>query len=77
LKTTSDDIATGRCEARSHDRSGEYSMPAGKTYFYITCPFCFDRSKVYAWSMAGRGKRCPCGAMHDGLGRTHRKVERK
>lgn len=42
-------------------------MPAknGRSWRNVTCAFCGAVVKVYVWSLAGRGKRCPgCGALH-------------
>ena len=36
----------------------------GRTIVYITCPYCGTVSRCYAWSVAGCGKRCQCGAKH-------------
>lgn len=32
--------------------------------FEIECPFCQQIERAYAWSLAGSGKRCVCGAIH-------------
>ena len=47
-------------------RSGASLM--GRSYIYITCPFCGQEVKAYIWSLAGSGKKCPCGAKHTWLG---------
>jgi hypothetical protein len=73
-KTTFRDIATA--ESRDYERSATYSA-VGRSYCYITCPFCRERVKVYIWSLAGGGKRCPCGALHGSLGATYKKAETK
>jgi hypothetical protein len=69
--TTYRDIAIA--EARPHDRSDTYAA-VGRSYCYITCPFCGERVRAYVWSLAGGGKRCPCGALHGSLGQSHKKV---
>lgn len=40
----------------------------------VRCPFCERILLVYPWSLAGAGKRCPCGAI---LGQVaaHRRAE--
>ena len=40
----------------------------GRTRILIECPFCGAREWAYVWSLAGSGKRCPCGALHGSLG---------
>lgn len=35
----------------------------GRTIEYVTCPFCETEVTTYAWSRAGSGKRCQCGAI--------------
>ncbi len=33
--------------------------------YYIKCNVCGEVIKVYAWSFAGSGKKCPkCGTVH-------------
>lgn len=33
--------------------------------FYIKCGLCGEVIKVYTWSFAGSGKKCPkCGVVH-------------
>lgn len=32
--------------------------------------FCGARKWAYVWSLAGSGKRCPCGTLHGLLGST-------
>lgn len=43
---------------------------AGRTTVDIECPFCQCVTQAYAWSLAGSGKRCDCGALlhGDGIG---------
>jgi len=36
----------------------------GRSIVYITCPFCAYTMLCYRWSIAGSGRRCPCGAKH-------------
>jgi hypothetical protein len=35
----------------------------GRSYGFVDCPFCHTTVRVYLWSLAGSGKRCPCGAL--------------
>jgi hypothetical protein len=50
-------------ERRRHEqRPGRSAM--GKSTVIVTCPFCHADIEAYAWSMAGRGKRCTCGVLH-------------
>lgn len=34
----------------------------GRTRDLFACPFCSARTWVFAWSLSGSGKLCPCGA---------------
>jgi hypothetical protein len=70
-KTTYRDIRTA--ERRDHERSATTSA-FGRSCCYITCPFCHERIKAYIWSLAGGGKRCPCGALHGSLGASYKKA---
>lgn len=57
-------------ESKPHERTGTTSQ-FGRSYFYITCPYCSTEVKAYIWSLAGGGKRCPgCKAMHTNYGVT-------
>jgi hypothetical protein len=71
-KTTFRDIADA--EGRPHMRSATYAL-FGRSFCRITCPFCGARVKAYVWSLAGGGKRCPCGALHGNFGMTYKKSE--
>jgi hypothetical protein len=44
----------------------------GKTV-KIECPFCGTVVLAYVWSLAGSGKKCPCGAIHGYMGISRRK----
>lgn len=46
----------------------------GRAPVYIICPFCGVKVTAYLWSLAGRGKRCPCGAKFDAYGTAVKKV---
>jgi hypothetical protein len=48
------------CENRIYN----YRAEMGKSHGYIKCGFCGEIIKVFIWSLAGSGKRCPCGAKH-------------
>lgn len=60
-------------EVRQYERTGNYPQ-FGRSYFYLTCPFCQRELKVYPWSLAGSGRNCPCGAKHGGWGLSRKKV---
>ncbi len=40
----------------------------GRSYAYLDCGFCGRTLRVFIWSFAGGGKRCPCGAKHSRSG---------
>jgi hypothetical protein len=50
-------------EKRQHNSYG-YESKFGRSSYLIECPFCGIELKVYKWSIAGKGKKCICGAMH-------------
>ena len=54
-------------ELRPYTRTAAVSV-FGRSYCYITCPYCNAEVKAYIWSLCGGGKRCPCGAVHGGYG---------
>lgn len=57
-------------EQRPHSvREGRSTM--GRKQVYIYCPFCRSEILAYAWSLAGGGKRCDCGALHGTRGETY------
>ncbi len=71
MKTTYKDMRLGICDSLPHVRSGT-TAAFGRSWCYITCPFCHERAKTYIWSLAGGGKRCPgCGAIHTPYGNTY------
>jgi hypothetical protein len=35
-----------------------YSIPNGKSYYEMICPFCNSEIIVYAWSASSVGKKC-------------------
>lgn len=46
----------------------------GRSYCFITCPFCNTEAKAFIWSLCGGGKRCPkCEALHNGYGSSIKK----
>lgn len=36
----------------------------GRSQVKIRCPFCKTEEWAYTWVLAGRGKKCRCGATH-------------
>lgn len=40
----------------------------GQSTQRVDCPFCKTTMTVYVWSFAGKGKRCPCGALLNAAG---------
>lgn len=43
--------------------------PPSSTWIETACPFCNLTFRIYRWSLAGGGKKCPtCGAMHTSVG---------
>ena len=72
MKTTFCDVVSGLCETREHERSATKSR-MGRSSCVVTCPFCGEKVTAFIWSIAGGGKRCPCGAIHDAEGRTHKR----
>jgi hypothetical protein len=60
-------------EVREHERSAAHSA-VGRSYCYVACPFCGESVKAYIWSLAGSGKRCPCGAVHGSYGLSRKKT---
>jgi hypothetical protein len=50
-------------ERRPIDPPLETVSGVGLTRDLIRCPFCQTAVWAYAWSRAGSGKRCPCGAL--------------
>ena len=49
------------------------SSAVGRSTRTIRCPFCGCEVEAYTWSLAGSGKRCECGAVHNYYGTTTRK----
>ena len=33
----------------------------------LKCPYCETVTEAYAWSLAGVGKKCDCGAIHQSI----------
>lgn len=56
-------------EHRLHERE-YHPAPAGRSTYVVTCPFCDTDTEARAWSLAGSGKRCECGALHSWYGTT-------
>ena len=72
MHTTYRDINTDRVERREYQRTATVSV-FGRSYCYITCPFCRCDVKAFIWSLSGGGKRCSgCGALHCAGGLTYK-----
>lgn len=54
-------------DSRLHERT-YHPRSAGRSTYTIVCPFCGVETEVRAWSLAGSGKRCDCGALHNWYG---------
>ena len=52
-----------REEHREHTGLRELYREMGRVRVEITCPFCGEPVLAFLWSLAGSGKRCPCGAL--------------
>lgn len=50
-------------EKREILESSYYAQPCGRSFYVVRCPFCNAEVTIYAWSYAGSGKRCTCGAL--------------
>ncbi len=62
-------------ELREWSGLGYYSMPNGRSYIYIECPFCKTKVKAYVWSLAGSGKKCHgCGAQFASFGNATKEI---
>jgi len=56
---------------------GYHSMPNGRSYIYIRCPFCGAEVKAYIWSLAGSGKKCDgCNAQFASFGMAFKVIEK-
>lgn len=51
--------------------------PPSSNWSDIKCPWCGQTVRAYWWSIAGGGKKCPCGAKHSSLGVTARTKPKK
>jgi hypothetical protein len=63
---------------RAYSR-GPTVAQSGRSFFRITCPFCFAPSTAYAWSIRGSGKICEnktCGAKFDGWGNAYPRIRK-
>lgn len=60
-------IESAEFERRDHHRT-YYPAPSGRSSYLIQCPFCGVTIEARAWSLAGAGKRCECGALHHWYG---------
>ena len=50
-------------EWRDHHDYRTHGGRSGRVLVEVTCPFCGRPVLAYAWSMAGTGKKCHCGAV--------------
>jgi hypothetical protein len=57
-------------ETRNYTRTLRFASASGRSYCYITCPFCQAVVKAFIWSLSGGGKKCTCGALHGSLGQS-------
>jgi hypothetical protein len=73
--TTYRDLGTPGCDRRQHERSPSRALANGRSYCYITCPYCDEKVQAAIWSLAGGGKRCFCGALHNANGYTYKRRE--
>ena len=55
-------------ELRKIETVTNYHGEMGRSTVMITCPFCGDEVRTYIWSLAGCGKRCPCGVIFMSIG---------
>lgn len=55
-------------EGREYAIISESPGSNGRSTYTLRCPFCQGRVVAYVWSLAGGGKRCPCGALFGGRG---------
>ena len=56
--------------ARDHAVTARGMKPPSSNWSDIKCPFCGAVVRAYHWSLCGGGKKCTCGAKHDGFGST-------
>ena len=48
-------------------RTSSGTRQNGRSTQWVLCPYCGTWTECYIWSLAGRGKRCACGALHHWL----------
>lgn len=58
-RTTWNDYHSENVEKKEFE-CGRYISEPHRSRFKVSCPFCHDRTEIYAWSGY---KRCICGAM--------------
>lgn len=63
----------GKYELRQHDKS-DYRSESGRSSVSIKCPFCGMSIRAFVWSLAGHGKKCYCGVLHNSWGVSMRKL---
>jgi len=49
-------------EQRPYEVISYNPRPSGRSSYDLRCPFCERIVECFAWSLAGSGKRCSCGA---------------
>ena len=57
-------------EYREHRAYAGRSRRDGRSTIVVECPYCGLDVECFVWSLAGSGKRCPCGAKHIWYGLT-------
>lgn len=55
---------------RVHEKFN-YNSNFGRSTVDIKCPYCSAITTAFVWSLAGSGKKCKCGALHNNYGLTH------
>jgi hypothetical protein len=66
-----------RYESREWTGEGYYSLPNGRSYIYIRCPYCGARVRAHVWSLAGSGKNCLCGAEFASFGCAYKEIKKE
>lgn len=61
-RTSHNDISNPNTQQRPYTAVERY-REMGRVHLTLTCPFCTNETYAFAWSLAGGGKRCDCGAL--------------
>lgn len=69
-------IAYDHDNAKTYTVTGRGLKPPSSNWSNIRCPFCQSVVRAYHWSLFGGGKKCPCGAKHDGYGNTAQPIKK-